>query len=84
MKVSIEYCSVWNYLPRASSLEAELKQTFTGMDVTLISSGGGVFEVTLNSELIFSKKSLDRFPEDGEVEKLIRESSSWVDNWNSP
>ena len=84
MKVSIEYCSVWNYLPRASSLEAELKQTFIGMDVTLISSGGGVFEVTLDSELIFSKKSLDRFPEDGEVEKLIRESSSWVDNWNSP
>ncbi|MAM43953.1 MAG: hypothetical protein CMF93_06510 [Candidatus Marinimicrobia bacterium] len=57
-------------------MEAELKQTFTGMDVTLISSGGGVFEVTLDSELIFSKKSLDRFPEDGEVEKLIRESSS--------
>ena len=83
MKVSIEYCSVWNYLPRASSLEAELKQTFTEMDVTLISSGGGVFEVTLNSELIFSKKSLDRFPEDGEVEKLIRESSGWFDNWNS-
>jgi|TARA_B000000460_G_scaffold14490_1_gene10026 selenoprotein W-related protein len=46
------------------------------MDVTLISSGGGVFEVTLDSELVFSKKSLDRFPEDGEVEKLIRESSS--------
>ena len=83
MKVSIEYCSVWNYLPRASSLEAALKQTFTGMDVTLISSGGGVFEVTLDSELIFSKKSLDRFPEDGEIEKLIIESSSWIDNWNS-
>ena len=80
MKVSIEYCSVWNYLPRASSLAAELKQIFTGMDVTLISSGGGVFEVALDSELIFSKKSLDRFPEDGEVEKLIRESSGWFDN----
>ena len=73
MKVTIEYCAVWNYLPRASSLEAKLKQTFQGIDVQLISSGGGVFEVTLNDRLIFSKRSLDRFPDDGEIEKLIEE-----------
>ena len=29
MKLSIEYCSAWNYLPQASSLEAELKQNGT-------------------------------------------------------
>lgn len=73
MKVTIEYCAVWNYLPRASSLEAKLKQTFQGIDVQLISSGGGVFEVTLNDRLIFSKKSLGRFPDDGEIEKLIEQ-----------
>ena len=74
MKVTIEYCAVWNYLPKASSLEAKLKQTFQGVDVQLISSGGGVFEVAVNGQLIFSKKSLDRFPEDGEIEKLIEQS----------
>jgi len=74
MKVTIEYCAVWNYLPKASSLEAKLKQTFQGVDVQLISSGGGVFEVALNGQLIFSKRSLDRFPEDGEIEKLIEQS----------
>ena len=73
MKVTIEYCSVWNYLPRASSLEAKLKKTFQGIDVQLISSGGGVFEVSLNDRLIFSKRSLDRFPDDGEIEKLIEQ-----------
>lgn len=73
MKVTIEYCAVWNYLPRASSLEAKLKQTFQGIDVQLISSGGGVFEVSLNDRLIFSKRSLDRFPDDGEIEKLIEQ-----------
>ena len=73
MKVTIEYCAVWNYLPRASSLEAKLKQTFQGIDVQLISSGGGVFEVTLNDRLIFSKKSLGRFPDDGDIEKLIEQ-----------
>ena len=74
MKVSIEYCSVWNYLPRASSLEVELKSKFDHVNIELISSGGGVFEVTLNNDLIFSKKILDRFPEEGEIEKLIREN----------
>tara|TARA_B100000749_G_C18440904_1_gene472125 strand:- start:1002 stop:1175 length:174 start_codon:yes stop_codon:yes gene_type:complete len=56
-------------------LEAELKSKFGGVGVELISSGGGVFEVTLDGDLIFSKRSLDRFPEDGEIEKLIRQST---------
>ena len=73
MKLSIEYCSVWNYLPKASSLEAELKQSFSNIDISLISSGGGVFEITLDKKLIFSKKSLGRFPNDGEVVRLINE-----------
>ena len=71
MKISIEYCSMWNYLPQASSLEASLKNNFPDADISLISSGGGVFEICIDDELIFSKKSLKRFPEDGEVEKLI-------------
>ena len=31
-------------------------------DLTLIPSGGGVYEVTTNGTLIFSKKELERFP----------------------
>jgi len=37
----------------------------------LIPSSGGVFEIKKNDEIIFSKKKLGRFPEPGEVEKLI-------------
>lgn len=33
----------------------------------------GVFEVSLDGELLFSKKALGRFPEDGEVEAAIAE-----------
>ena len=40
--------------------------------VELISSGGGVFEVRLDEELIFSKKSLGRFPEHSEIDDLIK------------
>jgi len=76
LKLSIEYCSMWNYLPKASSLKAELEQNFPDLDISLISSGGGVFEVILNSKLIFSKKALNRFPEKGEVAKLI--NNYWI------
>ena len=71
MKISIEYCSIWNYLPRASSLESELEQIYPDAEIKLVSSGGGVFEVMVNGNLIFSKKSLDRFPEKGEIVNLI-------------
>jgi len=37
----------------------------------LIPSKGGVFEVTLNGELIFSKTALKRHAEPGEIRALI-------------
>ncbi len=43
-----------------------------GADSELIASGGGVFEITADSKLVYSKKSLGRFPEDGEIVGLIR------------
>ena len=39
-------------------------------DVELVKSGGGVFEVTVDDRLVFSKKSLGRFPEQGELKGL--------------
>jgi selenoprotein W-related protein len=38
-------------------------------------SHGGVFEVTVDGNLVFSKKALGRFPEDGEVLGIIRKGS---------
>lgn len=37
----------------------------------LVPSSGGVFEVTVDGQVVFSKKQLDRFPEEGEVEELM-------------
>lgn len=39
--------------------------------VTLIPASGGIFEVSLDGENIFSKKKLDRFPEENEVETAL-------------
>ena len=70
ISVSIEYCMEWNYEPRALSLRDELSNRFN-IQSELIQSGGGVFEIIRNDELIFSKKQSGRFPRDGEIASLI-------------
>ena len=47
-----------------------------GAEVELVKSRGGVFEVTADGALVFSKRSLRRFPESGELEDLIRAQPS--------
>jgi len=65
-KLEITYCVPWNYLPRATSLAAEIKKA-KGIDATLIKGSGGQFEIVLDGQLIFSKKAQGRFPEVNEV-----------------
>ena len=55
MKISIEYCTAWNYKPRASGLGAELQEKL-GAEIELIASAGGVYEVVVDGRNIFSKK----------------------------
>jgi selenoprotein W-related protein len=53
-------------------LAAELTQAWPETDVGLIPSTGGVFEVKVDGDLIFSKKALRRHAEPGEIVTLIR------------
>ena len=41
--------------------------------VTLLPGSGGVFEVILGDQTVFSKKKLDRFPDENEVEGKLEE-----------
>ena len=45
-------------------------------EVKLIESSGGVFEVTMDGRLLFSKKALKRHAEPGEVLRLVREAQA--------
>jgi selenoprotein W-related protein len=47
-------------LPIASGLEARIREEFPDVEVELIRSSGGVFEVELDGKLIFSKKKVGR------------------------
>jgi selenoprotein W-related protein len=58
-------------LPKAASLAAELKQEF-GIDPKMIAGRGGIFDVHVDGKLVYSKSSTGRFPESGEVSKLVR------------
>lgn len=40
--------------------------------IAVVPSGGGVFEVVVNGELVFSKKAIGRHSEPGEIVKLVR------------
>lgn len=44
--------------------------------ISLIPSGNGLFEVMVNGNLIFSKESIGRHAEEGEVNRLLEESLS--------
>jgi selenoprotein W-related protein len=61
-------------LSRAVSLTEEILNQYSMQigEFTLIPDTGGVFELTLDGELIFSKKALGRFPEVGEVLELLK------------
>lgn len=51
-------------------MAADIKEKY-GVSPRLIESGGGVFEVCVDGDLIFSKKELDRFPEHSEIFEVL-------------
>ena len=70
-KISIEYCVEWNYLPKAASLADAIEAEY-GIKPDLIKSGGGVFEVEVDGDLVFSKKAQFRFPENQEIINILK------------
>jgi len=51
---------------------AELTEAFPGIEVKLIPGSGGVFEVTLDGAVVFSKKRAGRHAQPGEVVEVVR------------
>ncbi|NIA30291.1 MAG: SelT/SelW/SelH family protein [Actinobacteria bacterium] len=51
-------------------MAAEIREKYS-VDPELVSSGGGVFEVTKDGKLIFSKKAVGRFPTTEEIFRLL-------------
>jgi selenoprotein W-related protein len=52
-------------------LAAEIQAEF-GVDAELIEGGGGIFDVTVDGERVFSKQEVGRFPENEEILAQLR------------
>ncbi|HEX2245731.1 MAG TPA: SelT/SelW/SelH family protein [Gammaproteobacteria bacterium] len=74
-RVEIAYCSQCRFILRAGWLAQELLMTFaTDLgEVALIPREGGIFEIRLDGEVLFSRKREGRFPEAKEVKQKIRD-----------
>jgi len=74
-RVEIEYCTQCRWLLRAAWLAQELLTTFEQElgEVALIPGTGGIFEVRVNGETLFSRKQQNRFPEAKEIKQLLRD-----------
>ena len=76
MEVKIEYCTQWGYLDKALSLRESIEKQY-GVTAELIQGTGGVFEVSFNNSLLFSKKELGRFPNENEIEDIL-DDYEWI------
>jgi selenoprotein W-related protein len=56
-------------------LAAEVKKA-RGVDVALVKGSGGQFEVSLDGQLLFSKKKEGRFPAPSEILEKIPEAAT--------
>ena len=74
-QVEIEYCTQCRWLLRAAWLAQELLTTFEAdlKGVNLIPGTGGILDIRLNGEVLFSRKVVGRFPESKELKQLIRD-----------
>jgi len=74
-RVEIQYCTQCRWLLRAAWVAQELLTTFENElgEVALVPGTGGVFEVRVDGEVIFSREKEGRFPESKELKQLVRD-----------
>jgi selenoprotein W-related protein len=73
--VHIHYCTQCRWLLRAAWMAQELLSTFDGdiESLTLKPGTGGVFDITLDGEMLWSRKAEGRFPEITELKQRLRD-----------
>jgi selenoprotein W-related protein len=73
--IEIEYCTQCRWLLRAAWLAQELLTTFDSdiERLSLVPGTGGILDVRLDGETMFSRKAEGRFPEAKELKQLVRD-----------
>ena len=74
-RVEIEYCTQCRWMLRAAWMAEELLTTFQDeiAEIALIPTGGGIFEIRADGELVWGLKTEGRFPEPKELKQRVRD-----------
>lgn len=73
--IRITYCTQCQWLLRAAWMAQELLSTFGAdlSEVTLVPGTGGIFEISLDGEIIWERKRDGGFPEAKRLKQLVRD-----------
>jgi len=74
-RVEIEYCTQCRWLLRAGWTAQELLTTFPAElgEVALVPGSGGVFDVRVDGETVWSRKAEGGFPDLPELKRVVRD-----------
>ena len=74
-RIEIEYCTQCRWLLRAAWMAQELLTTFSTDigELALVPGAGGVFEIRIEDDAIWSRADKGRFPEITELKQLVRD-----------
>lgn len=74
-QLEIEYCTQCRWLLRAAWMAQELLTTFEQElgAVALKPGTGGIYDIRVDGQLVFSRKAADRFPDIKELKQLVRD-----------
>ena len=74
-RIEIHYCTQCRWLLRATWCAQELLTTFEPDlgEVALVPETGGIFEVRVDGDTLWSRKAAGRFPELKELKRLVRD-----------
>ena len=72
--VIIKYCGMWGYKPKAQVVGDEILEKYPDVKVFLEVGNGGQFDIMYDNDppgLLYSKDQTNRFPEAGEIIKIM-------------
>ena len=74
-RVEIEYCTQCRWMLRAAWLAQELLTTFEDdlAEVALVPGKGGVFEVRVDDETVWTRETERAFPQPKELKQRVRD-----------
>jgi len=75
-RIEIEYCTGCRWLTRAAWVAQELLATFEQEldEVSLVPGDtGGIFDIRMNGDVVWSRKAAGRFPEIKELKQRVRD-----------